>query len=155
MNNLKPVYDAYHDLGIVVYNSGDSKKASEIDAEYLKFVEEAKDAHALAKALNALAYDLSANHLYSQAYAHGKRSLEVALDTILRVAEERKNKIAGSLYKFYKQFFMLPEDDDSYIVKVLWEQILTTRGNIPWYFIEDIWNNDIFIEKILLWSGQS
>ena len=32
---------------------------------------------------------------------------------------------------------MLPEDDDSYIVKILWEQILTTRGNIPWYFIED------------------
>lgn len=166
VSNLKPVYDAYHELGIVVYNSGDSKKASEIDAEYVKFVEEANDAYALAKALNALAFDLSANHLYSEAYDHGKRSLEVALDTILRVAEEKENKIAGSLYEFYKQFFMLPEDsidncqqgienfikqnnnllstihmipedDDSHIVKVLWEQILTTRGNIPWYFIED------------------
>lgn len=166
VSNLKPVYDAYHELGIVVYNSGDSKKASEIDAEYVKFVEEANDAYALAKALNALAFDLSANHLYSEAYDHGKRSLEVAIDTILRVAEEKENKIAGSLYEFYKQFLMLPEDnidnyqqeienfirqnsnllntihmlpedDDSYIVKILWEQILTTRGNIPWYFIED------------------
>lgn len=166
VNDLKPVYDAYHELGIVVYNSGDSKKASEIDAEYVKFVEEANDAYALAKALNALAFDLSANHLYSEAYSHGKRSLEVALDAILRVAEEKKNKIAGSLYEFNKQFFLLPENnkescqqeiesfikqnsnllntihtiseaDDSYIVKVLWEQMLTTRGNIPWYFIED------------------
>ena len=166
VSNLKPVYDAYHELGIVVYNSGDSKKASEIDAEYVKFVEEANDAYALAKALNALAFDLSANHLYSEAYDHGKRSLEVAIDTILRVAEEKENKIAGSLYEFYKQFLMLPEDnidnyqqeienfirqnsnllntihmlpedDDSYIVKILWEQILTTRGIIPWYFIED------------------
>ena len=166
VNDLKPVYDAYHELGIVVYNSGDSKKASEIDDEYVKFVEEANDAYALAKALNSLAFDLSANHLYSEAYGHGKRSLEVALEAILRVAEEKKNKIAGSLYEFYKQFFLLSENnkencqqeiesfikqnsnllntiytiseaDDSYIVKVLWEQMLTTRGNIPWYFIED------------------
>lgn len=166
VNDLRPVYDAYHDLGIVVYDSGDSKKASEIDAEYLEFVKEANDVHALAKALNALAYDLSANHLYSQAYIHGKDSLKVAMDGVHHFAEEKENEIAGRLYEFYNQFFMLPEnntdicqqgnenvikqnsdllntiytipeDEDNVIIKRLWEQILMTRGNIPWYFIED------------------
>lgn len=156
---------AYHELGIIAYNTGDSKKAEAIDKEYLDFVEQVNDVYGLASALNSLAYDLSANHLYSVSYVHGKRSLKVALEGIKSVNQD---ETAEKLYVFYSKYFMLPEDEDykdkclenieniikehqslfeqihdipenaeNYIVRRLWEQILKTRGNIPWYFIEN------------------
>ncbi len=168
-DDFSSVFDAYHNLGIVVYNCGDSKKAEIIDKEYLDLVEEKKDIYGLASALNALAYDLSANHLYQESYVYGKRSLDVALEGIHSIAEQKGNKLAKNFYALYKGYLMLPEgdleytgyyeniediitantllleqirnipqDSEAYMMKNLWEQMLKTRGNIPWYFIEDV-----------------
>lgn len=41
-DDFQAVFDAYHKLGVVVYNCGDSNKASEIDKEYLELVEKKK-----------------------------------------------------------------------------------------------------------------
>ena len=108
-DDFSNICEAYHQLGIVVYNSGDSKKAGIIDEEYLDFVEKKKDIYGLASALNALAYDLSANHLYSISYEHGKKSLYVALEGIRNIAEE--NELAKNLYGLYNQYFTLPEEE--------------------------------------------
>ena len=165
---LDEVTEAYHKLGIVVYNAGDSKKAEKIDNEFLSFAEDAEDKYGEAIASNALAVDYSANRLYGEAYKYGKRSLEVALRVIFEIAETSDTEFLERVYEIYFKYLQLPQSDEPnieyvenheiiikenaefiqrirdiekgnsiYKAKEIWEKMLITRGNIPWYFLED------------------
>lgn len=168
IRNLDDITEAYHQLGIVAYDAGDSKKAEKIDAEFLSFARETGYKYGEIIAANALAVDHSANHLYEEAYKYGKLSLETALNAIFEIAETSDIQFLKKVCKFYTQYLVLPQTDvyntnyaenhenaikekaelvqkigdiekghPVYKAREIWEKMLTTRGNIPWYFLED------------------
>lgn len=169
VKDLDEVTEAYHKLGIIVYDAGDSKKAEKIDNEFLLFAENAENKYGETIAANALAVDYSANHLYREAYKYGKRSLEVALSAIYEIAEASDTEFLKRVYEIYYKYLRLPQSDDEHNVehvenhenvikdyaeliqrirdiekghsahkaKEIWQKMLVTRGNIPWYFLED------------------
>ena len=168
MKNSDEVSEAYHKLGVVAYDAGDSRKAEMIDKEFVTFTQESGDRYDEIAALNALAVDCSANHSYGDAYTNGKNALDAALNVIHEIAEETGNDSVKELYDFYYNYLRLPESIEEFAentenhediikrysgllneirslekdpaagkVKGVWEIMLKTRGNIPWYLIED------------------
>lgn len=168
VQNPDEVSEAYHKLGVVVYNAGDTRKAETIDDEFAKYTKEAGDKYGEIAALNALAVDCSANHSYEKAYEKGKNALDAALNVIHEIAEEAGNDSVKELHDFYYHYLRLPESVEEFAentenhediikkyfgllneirslekdpaagkVKGVWENMLKTRGNIPWYLLED------------------
>ena len=168
VKNSDEVSEAYHKLGVVAYDAGDSRKAEMIDKEFVTFTQESGDRYGKITALNALAVDCSANHSYGDAYTNGKNALDAALNVIKEIAEGTGNDSAKELYDFYYRYLRLPESFEEFAenmgnhktvienysellneirsigkdltagkVKEVWEVMLRTRGNIPWYLIED------------------
>ena len=161
IKNSDEIVNAYHKLGIVVYDVGDSKKAQKVDQEFLSTSREFENVLGEIVASNALAVDCSANHLYEEAYSYGKGSLQKASETV-------DAHWLKKLYEFYFRYLQLPENEEgsiyytenhksvikenaellkkissigkdniAYKAKKIWESMLNTRGNIPWYLIED------------------
>lgn len=169
VKNFDEVSEAYHKLGIVAYDAGDSRKAEMIDKEFVIFTQKSGDRYGEIAALNALAVDCSANHSYGDAYTNGKNALDAALNLIKEIAEETGDASVKGLYDFYYRYLRLPESVEEFAenmenhetaiekysellneirsigkdltagkVKGVWEVMLKTRGNIPWYLIEDL-----------------
>ncbi len=168
VKNLDDITEAYHQLGIVTYDAGDSKKAEKIDEELLAFAQKAEYKYGEIIAANACAVDCSANHLYNKAYEYGEISLEAALNAIFEIAETSAAQFLKKVCEFYSQYLILPQSDGhntnyvenheneikenaeliqkicdiekghpAYKAREIWESMLTTRGSIPWYLLED------------------
>ena len=86
--------------------------------------------------MNALAFDLSANHLYQESYVHGKRSLQVALEGIHSVAEKEDNKLVNNLYILYKDYLVLPEEQHDIIYPENIKDVLNENR----YLLKQIYN---------------
>lgn len=152
------------DLGIVLYEAGDSQKAERVDREYLdisrKMYEQYGNALNYSFALNAVGVDFSANRKYEEALKLGILSIEIAVEALEEhINETQDDRFVQELLKYYNVFDSslsseqisnydkekmagilseLKQEDDRNSLKQLFERILVNRGNIPWYYINNI-----------------
>lgn len=158
----KDYHKVLYRFGLYLYNAGRVQEASEIDRKYVEFmnanyadkdVPRLSDAFAYAEAYNAYAFDLSGLQRYAEADQYGQQSLNAALNALENTDDEpfyraarhsivqaisdldntddtdTKNCLLPVIRDNFKQ---LEENSETYN---LFFQLLKTRGNMPWYWI--------------------
>lgn len=154
--------DVLYNFGLYLYNIGKVTEASEIDKKYVHLINDEygknsisnlSDALAYAKAYNAYAYDLSGLQRYNEANQYGQKSIEIAFRSLEETNNEpdysnARHDIIQAIYRLdcakdmrekedllsiIKENFKLLEKDSK--SKDLFAQLLKTRGNMPWYWI--------------------
>lgn len=126
-DDFELIYEAYFELGLLLYDLGKSQAAAEVDKEYLDFARESGGVYGLAGAQNAFAYDLSGRHKYDEAYKYGRESLETALKGIETIGIDEGNTIAAELVNFYRYNFIEPRREFD-ISKI--EELMVQRRSI-------------------------
>ncbi len=160
-------YESFYDRGLYLSNVGDSAGAIDADTIYLKHIKILKDPFRYAKALNSVGFDFSSNHDYENAYQFGTQSLEVAFEGMKKYVEKNSEDVAAKkITDYYERYFLIGEqpiffaeeeleeivseitpvlqevkqvkkNSASAVFQQILEQLLKTRGNIPWYFIHN------------------
>lgn len=154
--------DVLYNFGLYLYNIGKVSEASEIDKKYVRFINDKygknstsnlSDALAYAKAYNAYAYDLSGLQCYNEANQYGQKSIEIAFRSLEETNDEpdynnARHDIVQAIYTLDRTKDMREKEDPLSIIrgnfelleqdsktKDLFAQLLKTRGNMPWYWI--------------------